>query len=1167
MPDILSAPENFRVTPKDGSVLSEWNAVAGAVGYRLFYYTADEPKKCIKTRYAQEPRKTILGFENGKEYLVQVCAVRYNGNVEEKGAMTEKLSFVPFSDKLKAQSVLCLKKGEKAQLVCERRGETSHVSYQSENSDIVSVNSSGQVTANAAGTAYIKITAADGQTFRTKVAVERSLNFSDTKAVIMLAGDIMCAVGHQKAAEKLSYDFNGTFGAVRDILKSADYSVGVLETSCFDGAPFEHEQLRLAHGSPNCNSPSTFISAIANAGFDGLVTANNHNCDTGKEGLEATVAEIKKNGMTNLGALGDNPVIVDVKGIRVGIIACCMVSNGLESDMSEDELSFLNIIGKYDRDYFVELANRAAGMGAEYIIAYQHWGGMNALKLRKAQLDEAKFMAESGASLIVGSHPHVVQQFRYIKTADGRSVPCAYSLGNFVTSMSELRENRDSALLRVELSRVDGKVKASLSYIPCYCENSECGVSVVTAFPPHSDGCLNSYYRTKAALGKSINHFEYRPLVALMGSAVLDDIFKAGRGFRTDKTPMYLSQLALGSDSSFAPPEGDDEKLSLEISKDISGYIERTAPDYVAVDFYTAAAVSIHRLGNALSDDPRYFTNIRRFRNSDFFKEHKDELVRVRPPFGESIWKPLVKRFAEKLLQAMPHDRIMLFRFNINGRKAKDTELRISAPPERQNNLICAMEDYFISIVNPCVIDLSDKYLTLITKDVTFENDYYIDAFGAAKEIASKKGRSYISEPDTQIWFSRVMKYYDNMTARAYQSWFLDMTNAADIIIAQTSKEFAARNSERLIRLKKSGKTELTSLKDFFTGDSGADEVIRASEIINALDKGNIDKPYEFFAPAFNGHYNILKKMVRRLSIEIGAAVNQSSAEIVFLLRGKAQLKRYISTLNEMTIDIWGSCVSRESINRCKDAFVGKYIFKQAQILAYEDPIDIEFPEGAEAFCGNFWRKRTMQDAFSRNGFDVLEESDSRWIMVDFYDLICTMAEYKGGLFETDDFICRTDFYKGIKNECSDCYLFNKRDMKYCFENITQFANDIFEMYGDNIILIKTEPKSKFITTDYYLDDLKDDGMLEIKKKFISLCEERFAGVTGCYVIDISKHFYSSDRFPLGGAHIVHYEDEFYRQTAEYISEILKGTDKKIFSTVDDTYLLLRTLKLDRDKD
>lgn len=1166
MPQNLSAPENFRVTPKDGSALSEWDSVAGADGYKLLFYSAGAPDKCIKSRYAQDNKKTILGFENGKEYLVQVCAVKYNGNSEERGELSEKLPFVPICEKLKAQSVLCLKKGEKAQLVCERRGESPHVSFQSENSDVASVSGSGLVTANAKGTAYIKITADDGQVFRTKVAVERSLDFSESKAVLLLAGDMMCAVAHQRAAEKQSYDFNGAFSAVRETLAKADYRVGVLETSCCDGAPFEHEQLRLAHGSPNCNSPSTFISAIANAGFNGLVTTNNHNCDTGKEGLEATVAEIKRSGMANIGALGDNPIVVDVKGFKVGIIACCMISNGLEGDISEDELSIVNTIGKYDREYFVELVNRAAAMGAEYIIAYQHWGGMNALKIRKAQSEEAKFMAESGASLIVGSHPHVIQQFRFIKTADGRRVPCAYSLGNFVTSMAEMRENRDGALLRVELSRAEGKVKASLSYIPCFCENADFGVKVVPAFPPHSDDALNSHLRTKEALGKSINHFAYRPLVMLAGSVMLDRIFKAGRGFRVDKTPMYLSQLSLGSESGFAPPEGDDEKLALEISKDLAGYIEKAAPDYVAVDFYTAAAVSIHRMGSPLSDDLRYFTNIKRFRGSEFFKEHKDELTRIRPPFGDGIWKPLVKGFAEKLLKAMPHSRIILFRFNVNGKKVKDTELRISEPPERQNRLIRAMEDYFISLVNPAVIDLSGKYFTQMTKDVTFENDYYIDAFRAVKEIVTEKGRSYISELDTAIWFGRVMKYYKNMTARAYQSWLLDMTSAADIIIAQTSAEFAARNSERLIRLKRAGRAELTSLENFFVGDSGAEEIIRAAEIINALDKGNIDKPYEFFEPAFNGHYNILKKMVRLLSMEIGAAVNQSSVEIVFLLRGKAQMSRYIASLNNMTIDIWGSCVSRESINRCPDAFVGKYIFKQAQILAYEDPIAVEFPEGAEAFCGNFWRRRTMKDAFERNGFDVLNESESRWIMVDFYDLICNMAEYNGGLFETDEFILRTGFYKSIKSDCKDCYLFEKRDMKYCFESITRFANDISEMYGDNIILIKAEPKNKFINIDYYPENMKDDRVFEIKKKFISLCEERFASVTGCYVIDISKHFYSSDRFPLGGAHIVHYEDEFYRQAALYISEILNGTEKKNFSSVDDHYMLLRTLKLERGK-
>ena len=65
-------------------------------------------------------------------------------------------------------------------------------------------------------------------------------------------------------------------------------------------------------------------------------------------------------------------------------------------------------------------------------------------------------------------------------------------------------------------------------------------------------------------------------------------------------------------------------------------------------------------------------------------------------------------------------------------------------------------------------------------------------------------------------------------------------------------------------------------------------------------------------------------------------------------------------------------------------------------------------------------------------------------------------------------------------------------------------------------------------------------------------------------VIDISGYFYASDSFPLGGADIVHYEDEFYRQTGDYINEILAGSSRRVFSTVDDNYLLLRNLRLDR---
>ena len=275
-------------------------------------------------------------------------------------------------------------------------------------------------------------------------------------------------------------------------------------------------------------------------------------------------------------------------------------------------------------------------------------------------------------------------------------------------------------------------------------------------------------------------------------------------------------------------------------------------------------------------------------------------------------------------------------------------------------------------------------------------------------------------------------------------------------------------------------------------------------------------------------------------------------------------MKRYVAALNRMTLDIWGSCVSRESANRSKDAYIGTYIFKQAPILAFENPVDLKLPEGAEAFCGNKWRRRTMQDSFLRSGDADIKGSESQWILLDMYDLICRMADYKGSLFEIDDFICRTDFYKSIQKDCRECFLFEKRDMKYCFEMITRFAKMILEKYGEHIILIKTEPKDRCITLDNRLEQLDDDGMYEIKKKFISLCEERFASVTGCYVIDISKHFYASDSFPLGGAHIVHYEDEFYRQTGEYITEILSGSIRHVFSTVDDNYLLLRNLRLKR---
>lgn len=346
---MLKAPQNLFATAYDGSVRSDWQTVEGADGYILQFYNADEPEKCIKTRYAQNNSKLILGFRNGRKYVVRVKAFSYRDGKEVYGELSQSAEFTPMCHHLKAQNVITMNKGETSQIVWECRNKVPAVTFECDDSDVATVTKGGQVTAVSDGTAEIKLTADDGQTFTVKIVVGRDMSCYPATARIMLCGDIMCSLEHQRKAALRSLDFTDAFGTLKDTVSSADYSVAVLETTCFDGAPFEYEKIRTDSGSPNCNSPSTFIDAVKNCGFNALVTANNHNCDTGLEGLHATVQRIRNSGMANIGTLDDETHIADINGIKVGLVAVNSISNGLEKNIPPE------IIGKYVPEHFRQL--------------------------------------------------------------------------------------------------------------------------------------------------------------------------------------------------------------------------------------------------------------------------------------------------------------------------------------------------------------------------------------------------------------------------------------------------------------------------------------------------------------------------------------------------------------------------------------------------------------------------------------------------------------------------------------------------------------------------------------------------------------------------------------------------------------------------------------------
>lgn len=1165
----LNPPQNLRAEPIDGGVQSKWSAVSGADGYILSYYLAENPSFCIKTRYAQNCSKIILGFKNGVKYYVTVKAFRYVNGREVIGEESERVVFVPISSVLKAQNTICLAPGESEQIICEYQNTIPSVKYRSTDREVATVDSEGFVTAVSEGYAVINVSMDSGERTAVRIRVSRNLERNENKdAVIMLAGDIMCSLVHQRKAVARSFDFSCSFDLVKPLLEKADFSVGVLETVCCDNMPFEHEKKRTDSGSPNCNSPSSFISAVKHGGFNALVTANNHNCDCSGEGLITTVEAIKKSGLYNIGTLGDNPVIIEIKGIKVAFIGCNIISNGLENGCFDIGNARVNadIIGKYSTESFEEFVREAKRQSAEYIIAYQHFGKMNSAQIRSAQMKIAQEMADLGADFIVGSHPHVMHRFDNITAADGRCVPCAYSLGNFLTSMNEMTENTESALLRLQLNRkTDGSINCSYSYIPI----KSIDISDRVVAKPLISGLTNSEITTQNRIENQLGYAigRYKEKVLVQGSIVLRKIFENFDVVDSDLSALLLSPVSImsGIKDEYKADSNDLPRVKLDIEKQFADYLMQSDAGYIIIDFYTAASVSHYKFEN------NYYTATLGFCNSAFFKKHKDDMELVKQPLDEALWRPYFREYAKLLLKKFPKERIILLRLNFSDKCAKKNQLRNGPSRASLNRRIKAMEQYFIEFVNPIVIDISGYYFADGKENTpsAFEPVFYENTKKTIEEIIYGGSRRYYYDmPDYSVWIDRVVKYYNNMTDRAYYSWLLDNKSAADIIMRYSSPEFISQNKEKLILLKKSKSTSLADVRKMFDGDYTAQELIAAADAIALLLAGDTSEPYSRYSIIFDKHFEAVKLLAKQLTKELNYGVCEKNAQTVFLLLSSnlQKLSEYINAHRQIKVDIWGSCITRESVNRNTEYIsVGKYIFKQPPVLLLENNIDCNIP-GADKFCGNEWRRRTVKEAFEHEGMSILDNSSSDWLLVDFYDLICRMVSFKGGLFEIDDFIQRTDFYKSISSECTPAYLFNVRTMSQCESGMKEFAAFVSKRYGKKIILIKIDLKDRYITLDNKIDMLDDnDDSFADKKIFLSQMENMFISLTDCFVVDVAGKFYADDSFPLGGAHIVHYESEFYSCCCRHITEILSGSDVKIHKAVNEDYLLRRDMLLNNN--
>lgn len=215
---------------------------------------------------------------------------------------------------------------------------------------------------------------------------------------IVVTGDVLLArsVNYQMYQRK---DFDYPFEKTGDFLKSADLTFINLENPLIDNCPL------INAGMVFCGNPIA-VEGLVFAGVDIASLTNNHAGDWGDSGLESTIEILEKN---NIDVIGQDEILIkEVSGLKFAFLGYDLVKTAL------DETKILNQL-------------KEAKSQADIVIVYFHWGIEYTNQPTQNQRNLARLAIDSGADLVIGSHPHWIQGVEIYKDK-----LIVYSHGNFI---------------------------------------------------------------------------------------------------------------------------------------------------------------------------------------------------------------------------------------------------------------------------------------------------------------------------------------------------------------------------------------------------------------------------------------------------------------------------------------------------------------------------------------------------------------------------------------------------------------------------------------------------------------------------------------------------------------------------------------------------------------
>lgn len=262
---------------------------------------------------------------------------------------------------------------------------------------------------------------------------------NENKITLVAVGDIMLSRDVERKMVGKN-DWKYPFERTADITSGADIAFGNLETPILQGDPVPTDSL-IFRADPKS------VEGLKFAGFDVLSLANNHMMNFGHGGLQSTLNNLDSAGISHVGAgLNESgiykPVIKTVKGIKFGFLA---YSYSNEQSVDKDK----NIYGVAKMNVDL-MKSQVAELrkSVDVVVVSMHAGTEYSTVANGAQINFAHSAIDAGADLVIGHHPHVVENFE--KYNNGYII---YSLGNFVFDQMWSDETKLGVIAKITFNK------------------------------------------------------------------------------------------------------------------------------------------------------------------------------------------------------------------------------------------------------------------------------------------------------------------------------------------------------------------------------------------------------------------------------------------------------------------------------------------------------------------------------------------------------------------------------------------------------------------------------------------------------------------------------------------------------------------------------------------